>query len=175
MREVPPPFTTMLEPGLLPKLTAVAPVRFEPVTVTEVPPVVGPTLGFTAVTIGPAEYVNWSAPLVAVVPAAVTTVTSTTPAMWAGALTVRDVPPPFTTTPVPGVAPKLTAVSPVRCVPVTVTEVPPARGPAVGLTEVTVGEGGGTRRIPAVTLTPAGACEDVGATTPAPALGLSAT
>ena len=40
---------------------------------------------------------------------------------------------------VAAVAPKLTAVAPVKPVPVMVTEVPPASGPAVGLTAVTVG------------------------------------
>ena len=36
-----------------PNLTAVAPVRLVPVIVTEVPPVVGPSLGVTLVTVGP--------------------------------------------------------------------------------------------------------------------------
>ena len=45
----------------------------------------------------------------------------------------------LTTTPVPGLAPKSTAVAPVKPVPVTVTEVPPAWGPLFGLTAVTVG------------------------------------
>src|SRR5579872_1856835 len=43
---------------------------------------------------------------------------------------------------VAAVAPKCTAVAPVRFVPVTVTDVPPALGPVVGLTAVTVGGGG---------------------------------
>ena len=44
-----------------------------------------------------------------------------------------------TVTPVAAVAPKSTAVAPVKPVPVIVTDVPPATGPLVGLTPVTVG------------------------------------
>ena len=47
----------------------------------------------------------------------------------------------LTITPVAALAPKSTAVAPVRLVPVMVTEVPPAVGPEVGLTPVTVGAG----------------------------------
>ena len=65
------------------------------------------------------------------------TVTSTVP-VPAGAVTVSEV-ALFTVTPVPAVAPKSTAVAPVKPVPVSVTEVPPATGPLFGLTAVTVG------------------------------------
>ena len=83
---------------------------------------------------------NWSAELVVLVPAVVVTVTSTGPsAPPGGDVAVSDVPPPFTTTPVAGLAPKSTAVAPARFVPVTVTDVPPDSGPTLGLTEVTVG------------------------------------
>ena len=41
--------------------------------------------------------------------------------------------------PVAAVAPKLTAVAPVKLVPVIVTLVPPVAGPLVGETDVTVG------------------------------------
>jgi hypothetical protein len=44
-----------------------------------------------------------------------------------------------TTTPVAALAPKSTAVAPVKLVPVMVTLVPPAVVPEVGLTPVTVG------------------------------------
>ena len=74
---------------------------------------------------------NWSAALVGLVPPGVVTVMSTVPTAPAGELTVSDVPPPFTTTLVPAVVPKLTAVAPERLAPVTVTEVPPAVGPTV--------------------------------------------
>ena len=82
---------------------------------------------------------KWSAALVGLVPPGVVTVMSTVPSAPAGEFTVSDVPPPFTTTPVPGVAPKSTAVAPDRLAPVTVTEVPPEVGPTVGVTEATVG------------------------------------
>ncbi len=82
---------------------------------------------------------NWSAALVELVPPDVVTVTSTEPTAPAGEVTVSEVPPPFTTTFVPGVVPKLTAVAPDRLAPVTVTDVPPAVGPTAGLTELTEG------------------------------------
>ncbi len=83
-----------------------------------------------------------SAPLVALVPPALVTVTSTWP-VPAGEVTVRDV-AELTTTLVPAVGPKSTAVvaaGPVRAkpVPVMVTEVAPATGPAAGVMAVTVG------------------------------------
>ena len=40
------------EAAVPPKLTALAPVRLVPVTVTTVPPVVGPEAGLTPVTVG---------------------------------------------------------------------------------------------------------------------------
>jgi hypothetical protein len=81
--------------------------------------------------------VNWSAADVAEVPPAVVTLTSTVP-VPAGEVAVIEV-PEMTVKLVAGVAPKVTAVAPVRFVPVIVTEVPPARGPDVGEIEVTVG------------------------------------
>jgi hypothetical protein len=44
--------TTRFRAALDPKSTAVAPVKFVPVTVTEVPPAVEPVLGLTEVTVG---------------------------------------------------------------------------------------------------------------------------
>jgi hypothetical protein len=71
------------------------------------------------------------------VPLAVVTVTCTVPdpvgattVIWAAESTVNEV---------AGVAPKLTAVAPVKSVPVKVTVVPPASGPAPGLIVVRVG------------------------------------
>ena len=166
--EVPAPLTTTPVPGLAPKSTAVAPARFVPVTVTELPPVVVPVRGANPVTVGKPKYVKESAALVALVPSGVTTVTSTVPADSAGEVTVREVPPPLTTTPVPGVTPKSTAVAPVKLVPVTVTVVPPAMGPPVGLPLVTLG-GGWT---PMRTATDELMCDppwlDSGCTTPGP-------
>ena len=79
----------------------------------------------------------WSAAEVADVPPAVVTRTSTVPVpagavavIWVAELTVK---------PVAGVAPKLTAVAPLKFVPVIVTVVPPATGPEVGEIDVTVG------------------------------------
>ena len=79
----------------------------------------------------------WSAALVALVPPTVVTRTSTVP-VPAGAVAVIEV-ALFTVNEVADVAPKVTAVAPVRPVPVMVTVVPPVAGPAVGLIEVTVG------------------------------------
>ena len=70
-------------------------------------------------------------------PNTVVTLTSTVP-VPAGEVAVIDV-AELTVKPVAGVAPKLTAVAPVKPVPVMVTEVPPAVGPVVGVVEVTVG------------------------------------
>ena len=44
--------TFRFEPAALPKSTAVAPVKPVPVTVTDVPPVVGPEEGLNEVTVG---------------------------------------------------------------------------------------------------------------------------
>src|SRR5260370_3807444 len=70
-----------------PKLTTPAPVKPVPVIVTTVPPASGPAAGVTAVTTGSGKvYVKRSADLVAEVPPAVVTVTSTGPAAPAGAV-----------------------------------------------------------------------------------------
>ena len=60
---------------------------------------------------------------------------STVPALWAGEVAVIDV-ALLTVNVAAAVAPKLTAVAPVKPVPVIVTDVPPAVGPFVGLTLV---------------------------------------
>ncbi len=44
--------TVTVVAGVVPKSTAVAPVKSVPVMVTVVPPAVGPALGLTAVTVG---------------------------------------------------------------------------------------------------------------------------
>jgi hypothetical protein len=126
--------------AVVPKATAVAPVKSVPVMVTEVPPAVGPALGATEVTVGGATKVNWSAALVADVPPSVVTVTSTGPAAWAGDIAVICV-AESTVKDAAAAVPKSTAVAPVRSVPVIVTEVPPAIGPALGATEDTAGGG----------------------------------
>ena len=70
-------------------------------------------------------------------PPRVVTVTSTAPALPAGAVAVIDVAESAVT--VAALAPKSTAVAESRLVPVMTTEVPPAVGPAVGAMLVTVG------------------------------------
>ena len=48
------PVLLVIVAAVLPKSTAVAPLKAVPVIVTEVPPANGPTVGLTAVTTGPA-------------------------------------------------------------------------------------------------------------------------
>jgi hypothetical protein len=52
---VPPPPTVNVETTVLPKFTAVAPVKLLPVMVTLVPPAIGPLLGEIPVTAGTAK------------------------------------------------------------------------------------------------------------------------
>jgi hypothetical protein len=131
-------FTVKLVAAVVPNFTALAPVKFVPVMVTDVPPVGGPELGVTAVTVGAAWYVNLSAAPVAEVPPGVVTVTSTDPADPAGSVAVIDVAELMVKL-VAAVAPNLTALTPAKLVPVIVTDVPPGVGPTPGLTAVTVG------------------------------------
>src|SRR6202790_5136741 len=137
--------TTRPVPAVVPNFTTVAPVKPVPVTVTGVPPVVGPEVGLTPVTVGRggAVKVNWSAgAFTTEVPPGVVTVTSTVAAASAGEVMEMDV-AELTTRPVPATVPNFTTVAPVKPVPVTVTGVPPVVGPLLGLTPVTVGRGGG--------------------------------
>jgi hypothetical protein len=138
--------TVKVVAAAVPNFTAVVPVKLVPVMVTEVPPVVDPEVGLTAVTVGGegGTKVNWSFALVAEVPPGPTTVTSTVPAAPAGAVAVIEV--ALTTVKVEAaVAPNFTAVAPVKLVPVMVTEVPPVVVPEFGLTPETVGAGGRTK------------------------------
>jgi hypothetical protein len=82
--------------------------------------------------------VKVSAELVADVPFAVLTVTSTGPSDPEGVTAVNDVAEVMLNE-LAATDPKSTVVAPVKLVPVMVTEVPPAIGPEEGLTEVTVG------------------------------------
>src|ERR1700676_4126950 len=155
--------TTRPVPAVVPNFTTVAPVKPVPVTVTLVPPAVGPVFGLTPVTVGTggAVKVNWSdGALTSEVPPGVVTKTSTVAAASAGEMIVMEV-AELTTRPVPAVVPNFTVVAPVKPVPVTVTLVPPAVGPVFGLTPVTVGTGGGApleafRSTPIDDSTPAG-------------------
>jgi hypothetical protein len=82
--------------------------------------------------------VNRSLALVALMPPAVVTVTSTVP-LPDGDVAVICV-APLTVNDVALALPNLTAVAPVRAVPVIVTLVPPVATPLVGEIEVTVGK-----------------------------------
>ena len=126
--------------GVPPKLTAVAPVRCAPVIVTVVPPYTGPVFGLTSDTDGAATNVNRSLALVALAPPEFVTITSTVPALVAGATAVIDM-ELFTVKLVAGVPPKLTPVAPVNPVPVIVIVVPPVAGPETGDTAVILAAG----------------------------------
>jgi hypothetical protein len=78
---------------VVPNLTAVAPVKPDPVIDTLVPPPSGPLVGAMEVTVGPEVYVKPSATDVAEVPFGVVTVTSTLP-LPAGETAVIDVSEP---------------------------------------------------------------------------------
>jgi hypothetical protein len=86
--------TTRLVPAVDPNFTAVAPINPVPVTMTEVPPAIGPLTGEMPVTVGTGAYVNWSAAEVALVPPGVVTFISTTPAEPAGETAVMLVAEP---------------------------------------------------------------------------------
>lgn len=123
----------------VPNLNFVAPAPVAnplPVIFTDVPPVAGPLVGLTLVTVG--VNLKWSLVVVALVPALVVTVTSTTPAVSAGAFAVIVV-AEVTVKDDALTLPKCTAVAPVKPVPEIVTEVPPVVGPLFGVTPVTVG------------------------------------
>jgi len=132
-------FTVRLVPAAVPNLMAVAPVNPVPVTVTRVPPAVGPLLGEILVTFGRAAYVNRSAVEVALVSPGVVTVTSAIPAAWAGDLTVILVAETKVRGVVFIVVPNLTVVAPVKPVPAIVTTVLPVKGPLFGVILVTFG------------------------------------
>ena len=124
--------------GVTPKSTAVAPLKSVPVMITNVPPAVGPEVGETELTVGAATKVNSSPALVGEVPPGPVTVMSTVPAGLAGEVAVICV-SESTVNEAAGVAPKVTAVAPVKSAPVMTTEVPPAVGPELGTTELTAG------------------------------------
>jgi hypothetical protein len=132
--------TAKLAAATAPKLTAVAPLRFVPVMVTDVPPAAGPELGTTDVTVGAGGGVwndPWSFVLVALVPPGVVTVTSTVP--LPDGLTAEIRLSEMTTNEVAAVPPKLTALAAVKPVPLMKTLVPGT--PPLGPTEVTTGVG----------------------------------
>jgi hypothetical protein len=130
--------TVKLAAAVVPKRTAVAPVRVVPVIVTDVPPPTSPTFGLTAVTVGALRYVY---PFVTVVepPLAVTT-TSTAPAAWAGVRTSIS-PDPFPPEIVAATPPNVTLVPELTQVPVIAIRSFPLRRPLAGVIAVTTGTG----------------------------------
>ena len=115
--------TTVTPVALVPPNLTAAPVvvKFVPLMVTTVPPVVGPELGDTPTTVGTAEaeYVNWSFADVAEVPPAVVTVISTVlaPTGDTAEIDVAE----FTVKLSAALPPKLTADAPEKLVPVIAT------------------------------------------------------
>ncbi len=140
--------TVVPVPATPPNVTRLAPVRFEPVTVTVVPPAVGPDAGDSERTAGDDQYVKRPAVINADVPPGVVTWTLTVPTAWAGVLT-RSWLADSTVVPVPATPPNVTRLAPVRFEPVTVTVVPPAVGPDAGDSERTAGDDAYVKR-PAV-------------------------
>ena len=129
--------TTTLVAATPPTVTLLAPVKFVPVIVIAVLPVVGPTSGLTLAMVGAGTtYVNalGNDP----VPAAVVTATLCAPAVPAGVTAVMEV-ALTTTTLVAATPPTVTLLAPVKFVPVMVIAVPPANGPEDGLTLAMVG------------------------------------
>ena len=128
--------------AVAPKETLAPGTNEVPVTVTTVPPAIGPAPGLSPVTVG-GPYANRSSGLVAdgtaTVSVAVTTTSTDPPVGFGGAVAVSVV-SDVTVTSVAGAVPKATVVDPtMKPVPVIVTAVPPATGPTSGLTAVTVG------------------------------------
>ena len=118
-------------------------MKLVPVTVTEVPPAVGPAFGLTPATEGGGpRYVYLSAAVMGLVPFGVPTVTSTTvPAPPAGAVALIWL-SELSVKAVAVTVPNRTTVAPVKLLPEIVTAVPPAAGPLPGLTAVTEGAAG---------------------------------
>jgi len=117
--------------------TAVAPVKFVPVMVTDVP--TGPLVGTKLVMVGD-ETVAVTVKFAAELPLPLAVVTETFPVV-APLGTVAVICVALFTAYVAAIPLKETAVAPVRFVPATTTEVP--TGPLVGWNEETVGNAGG--------------------------------
>ncbi len=133
--------TVKLVAAVVPKWTAVAPVKLVPVMVTMVPPAVGPVVGATARDCrrcDEGEVVGRRGRRGAAgcgdgdVDGARVPCAGEVAVIWVSETTVKVE---------AAVAPKWSAVAAVKPVPVMVTEVPPPVGPAFGTTELTVGTG----------------------------------
>ena len=125
---------TILVAAVTPIFT-VAPVKFVPVMVMEVPAVSGPDVGDTLAIVGSATYVNALA--LVVVPPMVVTATLCAPAVPAEVLAVMTV--AVLVKIVAATPPTFTLVAPLKLVPAIVIVVPPAAGPEIGATVVIVG------------------------------------
>jgi hypothetical protein len=128
--------TVAIESADPPNETVAPETKPVPVTVTDVPPTLGPLVGVTAVTVGPATYVKQSEQL-PFCPSGLATVTFTTPAAWAVVVPVMLV--GLIADTVSGDPAKDTLDPLTKLVPATVTVVPPALGPLFGVTDVTAG------------------------------------
>jgi hypothetical protein len=116
------------------KRTAVAPVKFVPLILTEVP--IGPLVGLNDVIVGAPVAVTVKFVELVAVPLGVVTRIGPVVAP-VGTVTVILVPAPFTVKPGAFTLLNETAVAPVKLVPLIWTEVP--TGPLVGLNDVIVG------------------------------------
>jgi hypothetical protein len=117
-----------------PPTVTVAPPRFVPVMVMEVPPPVEPDVGLTAPMLGAATYENPSVSVAEPLPVVTTTLTD--PTDPDGVLHVTD---DEDETETAHVLPPTVTVAPERLAPLIVMAVPPDVGPEFGLTEFTVG------------------------------------
>ena len=118
-----------------PPTFTVAPVKFVPVIVIDVPAVSGPDVGDTLAMAGSATYVN-AAAFVAV-PPTVVTVTLCAPAVPMGVVKVMTV--AVLVKIAAAAPPTFTLVAPVKFVPVIAIVVPPATGPEIDATVAIVG------------------------------------
>ena len=126
--------TTLL--AAIPPMVTLAPLKFVPVIVNDVPPVIGPVLGVTLAIVGAATKV-YALALVPTPPGVVTP-TLCAPATPAGAkatMLVDEITEIF----VAATPPTVTIVASDKFVPVMVMIVPAAIGPAAGLTLAIVG------------------------------------
>jgi hypothetical protein len=127
--------TVKLAAFSVPTFTAVAPEKFAPVIVIDVPPVASPPLGDTPATVGAGMYVKPTERVTD--PPGVVTTMSCAPAAPAGVRPVIRV--AVITKPVTGWPPTVTEEAPRKFVPLIVSDVFPATGPPAGVTDVIVG------------------------------------
>src|SRR6266511_355581 len=166
----------LLDPSDGPNRTWAPGWKWVPVTVTSVPPVTGPDVGETFVTVGAGTYWNGRPLLVADSPpgSVTSTVTFCVP-VPASETAVSDA-PVTADTDAAAVAPNATAVvAPVcvRALPLTCTDVPPFSGPLPGAIFVIAGLATYVNVVVATESVPAAGCSRTSTVTPpgAPAAG----